>query len=234
MLALEAEALALLQVLGADVGGHDDDGVLEVDGVAEAVGELAVFKDLKQDVEDIRVRLLDLVEQDDGVGRTLDALGELAALLVADIARRRADELGDGVLLHELRHIEADEGLLRAEEEVREGARHLGFADAGGAEEEEAADGARGVLEAGARAANGAGQGGDGLVLEMTRLCSSSSTRRSFCVSSSLMEVMGTPVQRLTTSSMSSRVTMPAEESSRWYLSRRVRRFSRSLRSSSE
>ena len=40
---------------------------------------------------------------------------------------------------------------------------------------------------------------------QMTRLCSSSSTRSSFCVSSSLMLVMGTPVQRLTTSSMSSR-----------------------------
>ncbi len=57
---------------------------------------------------------------------------------------------------------------------------------------------------------------------EMTRLCSSSSTRSSLAVSSSLMDVMGTPVQRLTTSSMSSRVTMPAEESSRWYLSRRA------------
>jgi len=50
------------------------------------------------------------------------------------------------VLLHELRHIEAEmKGLVGAEEEVREGARHLGFADAGGAEEEEAADGTRGV-----------------------------------------------------------------------------------------
>src|SRR5208283_3417429 len=117
-------------------------------GVAEAVGELAVLEDLKENVEDIGMGFFDLVEQDDGVGRTLDALGELAALLVADVSRRRSDQLADGVLLHELRHIEADEGLVRAEEEVRKGARHLGFADAGGAEEEEAADGTRGVLEA--------------------------------------------------------------------------------------
>jgi hypothetical protein len=72
------------------------------------------------------------------------------------------------------------------------------------------------------------------LSCEMMRLCSSSSMRSSFWVSSSLIEVMGTPVQRDTTSSMSSRPTTPVEDSSRWYFSRRARRFSRSLRSSSE
>ena len=51
---LEAQALALLQVPRADVRRHDDDRVLEVHRVAETVGELAVFKDLQQDVEDIR------------------------------------------------------------------------------------------------------------------------------------------------------------------------------------
>ena len=51
--------------LAADVRGHDDDGVLEVDGAALAVGEAAVVEDLQQDVEDVVVRLLDLVEQDD-------------------------------------------------------------------------------------------------------------------------------------------------------------------------
>ncbi len=86
--ALEAEALALLQVLGADVGGHDDDGVLEVHGVAQAVGELAVLEDLQEQVEYVRVGFLDLIEQDDEVGLVLDTLGELAALFVADVTRR--------------------------------------------------------------------------------------------------------------------------------------------------
>jgi len=68
----------------------------------------------------------------------------------------------------------------------------------------------------------------------MTRLCSYSSMRRSLVISSSLIDVMGTPVQRATTSSMSSLVTQPVEESSRLYFSRNWRMFSRSLRSSSE
>ena len=68
----------------------------------------------------------------------------------------------------------------------------------------------------------------------ITRLCSSSSIRSSLVISSSLIEVIGTPVQRATTSSISSLVTMPVDVSSRLYFSRSWRRFSRSLRSSSE
>ncbi len=68
----------------------------------------------------------------------------------------------------------------------------------------------------------------------MMRLCNSSSMRSSLVISSSRMAVMGTPVQRATTSSMSSLVTIPVEESSRLYFSRNCRMFSRSLRSSSE
>src|SRR5581483_760345 len=162
---LEAEAFALHQVTRADVGGHDQDGVLEVDRVAESVGELAVFKDLQQDVEDIRVRLLDFVQQDDRIWRALHPLGELSALFVADVSRRRTDQLGDRVLLHELRHIEADQRLFGAEHELRQGARDFGFADAGGAEEQERSDGTVRALQAGAAAADGASQGGDCLVL---------------------------------------------------------------------
>ena len=77
--------------------GHDDDGVAEVDGAALRVGEAAVVEDLQEDVEDVAVRLLDLVEEDDGVGAPADGFGELAAFLVADVAGRRADEAGDGV-----------------------------------------------------------------------------------------------------------------------------------------
>ncbi len=39
-----------------------------------AVGEAPVIHDLQQDVEDVRVRLLDFVEQHDGVGTAADLL----------------------------------------------------------------------------------------------------------------------------------------------------------------
>ena len=47
---------------------------------------------MEEDVEDVRVRLLDLVEEEHGVGGLADRLGQEAALLVAHVAGRRADE----------------------------------------------------------------------------------------------------------------------------------------------
>ena len=78
--------------LAADVAGHDDHRVLEVHHVALAVGEPPVVEHLQQRVEDVGVRLLDLVEEDDRVGPAADGLGELAPFLVPDVARWRADQ----------------------------------------------------------------------------------------------------------------------------------------------
>src|SRR5579862_6867669 len=161
----KAQAFASLQVTGADVRRHDDNRVLEVDCVAESVGQLAVFKNLQQDVENIRMRLLDFIEEDNAVRGALDALGELSTFFVAHVSRRRADQLGDRVLLHELGHIEADESLFSAEHELRQGAGDFGLADASRSEEQERANGAVRVLQAGTRTADGASQRADGLVL---------------------------------------------------------------------
>src|SRR5271157_5755858 len=149
----------------ADVRGHDDDGVLEVHRVAQPVGELTVFKHLQQDVEQVRVRLLDFVEQHYRVGRALHALGQLPALFVADISWRRTDQLRDRMFLHEFGHVKAHQRLLAAEHELRQRARNFRLADAGGAEEEERTNGTIRALQSGTRAANGAGQRGDGAVL---------------------------------------------------------------------
>ena len=50
------------QRLGADVAGHDDDGVLEVHGAALRVGDAAVVQDLEHDVPHVLVGLFNLVE----------------------------------------------------------------------------------------------------------------------------------------------------------------------------
>mmetsp|Transcript_18459 Transcript_18459/g.58104 ORF Transcript_18459/g.58104 Transcript_18459/m.58104 type:complete len:705 (-) Transcript_18459:244-2358(-) len=110
--------------------------------------------------------LLDLVEEDDDVGRLADGLGELPASVVADVSGRRADEAGDGVRLGVLGHVDADEaGLLLVEELVGDGARRLGLARAGRADEEEGAERGVGPGEAGAGAHDRAGDGVDGGVL---------------------------------------------------------------------
>ena len=156
---LEPQRRLLLDEAGADVRGHDDDRVLEIDPVAEAVGQMAVLEHLQQDVEQIGMRLLDLVEQHDRVGIPLHLLGELPALFVPDVSRRRANQLRDRVLLHVLGHVEADQRVVAAEQEVGERARQLGLADAGRAEEHEAPHRPVRILQPGAGPPDGARQG---------------------------------------------------------------------------
>ena len=66
--------------------------VLEVHRAALAVGQPAVVQHLQQHVEHVLMRLLDLVEQDHLIRPPAHRLGQHAALVVADIARRRADQ----------------------------------------------------------------------------------------------------------------------------------------------
>ena len=124
--------------------------VPEVDRAALRVGEPAVVENLQQDVEHVRVRLLDLVEEHDGVRPAAHRLGELAALFVSDVARRRADQPRDGVLLHVLGHVDAHHRVLVVEQEFGERARRLRLSDAGRSEEDERADRPIRILQTGA------------------------------------------------------------------------------------
>jgi len=74
---------------------------------------MAVIEDLQKDVKYIRMRLFNLIEENDGIRISPHLFTELAALVVAHIAWRRANHLGDAVLLHVLRHIDADQCVLR-------------------------------------------------------------------------------------------------------------------------
>ena len=50
------------------------------------VGQRGVVHDLQQDVEDIGMRLLDLIEQHDAVRMRADGVDQQAALLEADVS----------------------------------------------------------------------------------------------------------------------------------------------------
>ena len=155
----------LAQILGAEVRGHDQHGVAEVDRPTLGVGEATLFEDLQQRVEDVGVSLLDLVEQHDGERLAAHLLGELATLVVADVAGRRADEAADRVLLLVLRHVEGDQRGLVAEQELGEGLGELGLTDARRAEEDERTGRTLRVLQARTGATDRLGDGLDGVLL---------------------------------------------------------------------
>src|SRR5439155_6487237 len=144
----EAERGVRLELLRAEVARHDDDAIPEVDPAALRVRQVPVLEDLEEDVEDLRMRLLDLVEEHDRIALPADRLGQLAALVEADVAGRRPDEPAHVVALHELAHVDLDERVLAAEHELGERLRKLRLPDARGAEEDERADRALRVLEA--------------------------------------------------------------------------------------
>ena len=81
----------------------------EVGLAAGVVRERRVIHHLQQHVHDVGVRLLDFVEQHDVVGMLAHGVHEQAALLEADVSRRRPDEPRHRVLLHVLAHVEAGE-----------------------------------------------------------------------------------------------------------------------------
>ena len=150
------------QAFRARIGGHDDNHIAKIRTFAVIVGELAVIHHLQQHIENIGVRFFDFIEQKHAIRLLVHRLGEQAALLEAHIARRRADQARHGMALHIFRHIKA---LQRHAERESQLPRHFGFAHAGGAGKEKAADGFVGQTQARARHFHGGHQGFDGAVL---------------------------------------------------------------------
>ena len=159
------ERRMLRDELAAEVRGHDDHGVLEVDRAAFAVGQPPVVQQLEQHVQYLGMGLLDFIEEHHRVGAPPHRFGELTRFLVADVAGRRANHARDGVLLLVLRHVDPHHRLLVVEQEFGEGASELGLPDTGRTEEQEAAERTVGILQAGARAPDGVRHRNDGLVL---------------------------------------------------------------------
>src|SRR6202167_2990020 len=121
----------------ADVGGHDDYGVAKIHGAAFAIGQAAVVKNLKQNVENIRMRLFDFVQQNHRIRTAANLFRELSAFFIAYVARRRADHSRDRMFLHVFGHVETDDSFLVVEQKFSESAGELGLAYSSWAEEQE-------------------------------------------------------------------------------------------------
>ena len=121
-------------VLAADIGRHDDDRIFEIDRSSLPVRDAAIIKHLKQDVENVRVCLLDFIEQHHRIRPAPDRLGQLSAFLVSDVTRRSADQTRDGVLLHVFAHINANHCVLVVKQEFGESTGELSFSNSGRSE----------------------------------------------------------------------------------------------------
>ena len=155
----------ILNGVAADVAGHDDDRVLEINRAPLSVSDAAVVEHLKQRVEDIRMSFFNLIKQDDTVWATAHSLTELTSFFVTDISWRCTDQTAHAVLLHVLAHVDAGHCAVVIKEELGERFAQFGFPDAGGTKEQEAADRAVLILNASTRAAHRIAHGDDGIPL---------------------------------------------------------------------
>ena len=111
------------------------------------------------------MRLLDLVEQDHAIRAAAHRFGELATLVVTDVARGRANQASNGELLHVLAHVDAHHRLVVVEQVLRDRTGKLGLTDTRRAEEHERADRAIEVGEPRPRSTNRVRHSSDSFVL---------------------------------------------------------------------
>ena len=134
---LDEAQVGLAQVGSTQVGCHDQDRVAEIHRAALRVGKPTLLKDLQQSVEHVRMGFLDFVEENYRERATTDRLGQLSSLLVPDVPGRRADQTTDRVLLHVFGHVEGDQRLLVAKEELGQRLGQFGLSHPGRPQENE-------------------------------------------------------------------------------------------------
>ena len=117
---------------------------------------------LQQHIEQIRVRFFNLVEQQNTMRVLVNAIGQQAALVIADIAGRRAKQARYGMTLHIFRHIKAQQFYSHSGSQLP---RHFGFADTGRAGEQIAANRLFSFAQTGTRQFYGSSQRSNRFVL---------------------------------------------------------------------
>ncbi len=153
----EADSCAFGEGVGTDIGSNDDHRMTEISSASFGIREEAILEDLEEDIRRVGMRLLDFIEEYDGMWFATNFFGEFAALAIADIAGGRADHLRDAVPFAEFAHVETDEGSIAPEELCGNRFCEEGFADAGWSEKEKGCDGAIGVADVGGGTDKGAG-----------------------------------------------------------------------------
>ena len=81
----------------------------EIDRYAFPILENSLVEDLIEEVDHVRMGLLDLVEQDRAPWPAAHRFREHAAFPITDITRRRAFQCGHGMGLLKFGHVEGDE-----------------------------------------------------------------------------------------------------------------------------
>ena len=141
----------------ADVGGHNDNRIFEVGHAPFVVGQAAVVEYLQQNIEYVGVGFFDLVQQNYAVGFSAHGFGQLAAFVVAHVARRGTNQAAHGMAFLVLAHVDADQGVVVVEQKFGQCFGQFGFSYARCTQKNKRTDRPFGVLHTGTASAHGIG-----------------------------------------------------------------------------
>ena len=111
------------------------------------------------------MRFFHLIQQDDGIRTPAHRFGQVAALFITNISRRRTDQTRDGVFLHELGHVDTHHRIVAVEHKVCQRFTQFGFTDTGRPQEQERTDRAIRIGKPSTATANSVGDRFNRLVL---------------------------------------------------------------------
>ena len=123
-----------------EIGSHNDNRVFEIDHSTFVIGKPTVIQNLEKRIEDIRMGFFNLIEEDYGIRSPAHGFGELTALIIAHIPRRRTHQSGNTVALLIFAHIYSGEVILIIKEKLGKCLCKLGFTNPCSPKEEEGAD----------------------------------------------------------------------------------------------
>src|SRR4029079_7814620 len=121
----------------ARIRREDHDALAKVGGPALTIREASVVEKLEEKAPDVAVGLLELVEENDREGLRANRRDQCRRLA---LRIRIAQQALEARLRLELAHVEPNEAVRRAEEELRQRLRDLGLARSRRADEEEDAE----------------------------------------------------------------------------------------------
>ena len=72
----------------------------------QTIGKTPFIQHLQQQIENVGMRLFNLIKQDHLIRLAANSLGQNTALFITNVTGRRANQARDAVLFHEFTHVQ--------------------------------------------------------------------------------------------------------------------------------
>src|SRR5205807_19572 len=102
LLRQETHVSRTLEISTTCIASHNHNCILEVHSATLTIGQAPIIHDLQQRIEDLGMRLLNLVQQDNTIRTTTNLLGQLTTFIIANISRRATKQARHGMWFHVL------------------------------------------------------------------------------------------------------------------------------------